>query len=195
MIAFELKMKTKRLNDSLRGSWQAKAADAKKQRTKARVACPPWDGGALLVVRLTRVSPGTLDDDALPAALKHVRDGVADRLKVDDASPLVRWEYAQAKGEAAVRVEVLRDPVRMLEVWVDAGLIRAPRAVSNYVPPRATPVDAAKEAEAFAPPAEMKGCHAGRDGECDWKQCPQEANGRANYQPRCPLATPEDDEC
>jgi fructose-1,6-bisphosphatase/sedoheptulose 1,7-bisphosphatase-like protein len=30
-------------------------------------------------------------------------------------------------------------------------------------------------------------CHAGMDGECYWSDCPQEANGRANYQSHCPL--------
>lgn len=60
-----------------------------------------------LVVRLTRVGARTLDFDNLVSSLKAVRDGVARRLKVDDATPLVSWEYAQAKGEYAVRVEVL----------------------------------------------------------------------------------------
>lgn len=34
-------------------------------------------------------------------------------------------------------------------------------------------------------------CHAGRDGDCNWKHCPQEANNRANYQTCCPLMTDE----
>lgn len=38
----------------------------------------------------------------------------------------------------------------------------------------------------FAP---EEGCHAGRDGECYWKTCPQERNKGANYQSFCcPLA-------
>lgn len=35
--------------------------------------------------------------------------------------------------------------------------------------------------------AETPHCHAGRDGDCNWPECPQEANNRANYQSRCPL--------
>lgn len=31
-------------------------------------------------------------------------------------------------------------------------------------------------------------CHAGRDGECIWGRCPQDADGRANYQTLCVLA-------
>lgn len=30
-------------------------------------------------------------------------------------------------------------------------------------------------------------CHAGSDGDCDWEACPQELNGRSNYQKVCPL--------
>lgn len=30
-------------------------------------------------------------------------------------------------------------------------------------------------------------CHAGSDGDCNWSECPQEANNRANYQSICPL--------
>jgi hypothetical protein len=37
-------------------------------------------------------------------------------------------------------------------------------------------------------------CHAGRDGDCNWKECPQEANNRANWKDVCPLAEDEDDE-
>jgi hypothetical protein len=37
-------------------------------------------------------------------------------------------------------------------------------------------------------------CHAGRDGDCFWPECPQEANNRANYQRWCPLATHDDEE-
>lgn len=37
-------------------------------------------------------------------------------------------------------------------------------------------------------------CHAGRDGDCDWELCPQEAHHRRNYKSSCPLLLPEDDE-
>lgn len=58
------------------------------------------------------------------------------------------------------------------------------------MPPEATPVGAAKEAEVFAAPR----CHAASDGECSWAQCPQEANNRANYKSWCPLAAKHDDD-
>jgi hypothetical protein len=40
--------------------------------------------------------------------------------------------------------------------------------------------------------APQEHCHAGRDGECNWDGCPQEANNRANYQSYCPLAAADD---
>jgi hypothetical protein len=61
----------------------------------------PW------CVRLTRVSPSRLDDDAVPLALKTIRDTLAAALGVDDGSPEVAFAYAQAKGKPmGVRVEV-----------------------------------------------------------------------------------------
>jgi hypothetical protein len=61
-----------------------------------------------LVVTLTRLSPGELDDDNLRPALKSVRDGVADALDVDDRDKRVRWEYYQRKQKAwgvEIRIE------------------------------------------------------------------------------------------
>ena len=57
---------------------------------KFRAAIP-----ALLVVELIRTGARALDGDNLQAALKAHRDAVAAVLRIDDASPLVRWEYGQ----------------------------------------------------------------------------------------------------
>lgn len=64
-----------------------------------------------VVVTLTRLSRGELDDDNLRGALKSVRDGVADALGLkSDRDPRVRWEYGQGRGTKAqpygVRIEV-----------------------------------------------------------------------------------------
>lgn len=102
---FDVPVKTASTSN-LREHWAAKnkRTDAQKRATRSR--CPPWTGGPLLLVTLTRVSPRALDDDNLRGALKSVRDAVATWLRVDDASPLVRWEYAQEKGATPmVRVE------------------------------------------------------------------------------------------
>ena len=86
--------------------WAVKAKQTDSQKRAARASCPVWNSGPLLVVKLTRVSPRALDDDNVRGALKSVRDGIATWLRVDDASPLVRWEYEQSKGEPCVRVDV-----------------------------------------------------------------------------------------
>jgi hypothetical protein len=65
---------------------------------------PP--AGTRLVVVLTRVSPRALDSDNLVGSCKHVRDGVADWLEVDDRAARVTWHVEQAKGPVAVRVLV-----------------------------------------------------------------------------------------
>ena len=93
--------------------WRARQKRAKAQRTlvamglKARLrlleVSPP------LVVLIQRVSPRRLDDDGCAAALKSVRDGVADALGVDDGSEAVVWLTDQAKGrprEQAVRIAI-----------------------------------------------------------------------------------------
>ena len=59
-----------------------------------------------LVVTITRVSPGRLDDDGATASAKHVRDTVARWLAVDDGDARVRYVVTQAKGAAGVRIDV-----------------------------------------------------------------------------------------
>lgn len=83
---------------NLREHHMARHRRTSAQKDATRRRCPEWVGGALLVVTLTRVAPRRLDDDNLRGALKSVRDAVASWLRVDDATPLVRWEYAQEKG-------------------------------------------------------------------------------------------------
>lgn len=62
-----------------------------------------------ITVLLTRIGRGTLDSDNLPSAFKHLRDGIADWLGVNDNNPLVRWQYEQQKGaEYAARIEFER---------------------------------------------------------------------------------------
>lgn len=63
-----------------------------------------------VTITLTRISPGTLDDDNLPSSMKHIRDELAAMMDLpNDRHPSVTWKYDQAKGkprEYAVRVEV-----------------------------------------------------------------------------------------
>jgi hypothetical protein len=98
-----------------REHWGSKARRAKLHRDRARLMTRSVLGRGRrrlalpLVVTITRVSPRTLDDDNNVAALKAVRDGIADALGVDDADPRVSWLCAQDRGkprEKAVRVEI-----------------------------------------------------------------------------------------
>lgn len=184
---------------NLREHWATKAKRVKAQRAAVARNMPKWTEGPLITVRLTRVGPRSLDTDNLAAALKGHRDAVAARLRVDDASPLVAWEYHQAKGDPAVVVQAwsagqptpltVGDMVPILNmhprrqprnqswemVHVASGYApsraapactcgyivghlktngghKATCAINGYTPPRTAPMDAAKEAEAFAPP-------------------------------------------
>ena len=91
-----------------REHWAAKAKRVKSQRSTAK-----FETQDLLMLKmplsvtLTRVSPRPLDDDNLRGALKAVRDGIADRLGINDRDPRVAWLYSQRrgkKGEQAVEV-------------------------------------------------------------------------------------------
>lgn len=65
-----------------------------------------------LVVELTRISFGKLDDDNLRAALKGVRDEIAWQFGINDRDPIVRWDYDSPGQEhgpkkyQAVRVRI-----------------------------------------------------------------------------------------
>jgi hypothetical protein len=82
-----------------REHWSTVASRAKRQRRAARLAVeslvnrhalrPP------LTVRIIRLGPRRLDDDNLAGSAKHIRDGVAEALGVDDADPAVTWAYGQ----------------------------------------------------------------------------------------------------
>lgn len=133
-LSFVVPVKTASTSN-LREHWAVKAKRTDAQKRAARAKCPPWTSGPLLVVTLTRVAPRALDDDNLRGALKSVRDGVATWLKVDDASPLVRWEYAQEKGgEPAVRVDVCSAEAALPSVRVERQPM-TPEERDEFLPP------------------------------------------------------------
>ena len=124
-----------------RECWGERAKRTKAQRRIVALALAST-AAPLLLVRLTRQAPRPLDDDNLRGALKAARDEVAAWLGSNDRNPLVAWEYAQAQGEPAVRVEVEvmhRDCPEPLEVPRMACARRRPglRLVSSYIPPKA----------------------------------------------------------
>lgn len=117
LLTRELPLKLRsRANEAIatRRGRRGQAARTKAQRSAARMVF----GGLRLdikvrtVVRLVRVSPRELDGDNLEAALKAVRDGVADALKINDRDPRVEWLADWEPGKAhqhAVRIEVYRE--------------------------------------------------------------------------------------
>lgn len=105
---------------NMREHWSKRARRAKEQRRVAYMWTPLLPRlGFPLTITLTRISPRKLDDDNLRSALKSVRDGIADRLEIDDRDSRVTWEYGQRKGdswEQAVLVEArLRDTVAVMK--------------------------------------------------------------------------------
>jgi len=62
-----------------------------------------------LVVTLTRIAPARfrrMDSDNLSGAFKQVRDGIAERMGVDDGDPRWIWRYQQEAGEWGVRIDI-----------------------------------------------------------------------------------------
>lgn len=89
-----------------RMSWRALASLKKKQKMATRRVIN--DGWYILplIITITRVGPRKLDDDNLAGACKYVRDAIADRVGVDDGSPLYTWRYEQCTGHYGVDVEI-----------------------------------------------------------------------------------------
>ena len=107
---------------NVRDHWSKKAARVRAQRQHIWVQ---WKNDvetrteniirSTCVVRLTRISSRSLDDDNLRGALKSCRDGIADCINPgrppgqSDNLPGMRFEYAQEKGkpkEKAVRIQI-----------------------------------------------------------------------------------------
>lgn len=91
---------------NMREHWGKRSRRVKAERAATALVCLRLKGffprDADLVVTLTRVAPGTLDDDNLASSLKGVRDELAVLLGRDDAPGSgVEWSYAQIRGRRA----------------------------------------------------------------------------------------------
>jgi hypothetical protein len=86
---------------NLREHWAVKAKRTKGQRTTTAMVLRSKLRGLTLPVDIciTRIAPRMLDTDNCVASMKAVQDGIADAFKLDDRSPLLRFEYAQRKGK------------------------------------------------------------------------------------------------
>lgn len=94
---------------NLREHWSKRAERARIQKMATLVVEPhPLP----CIVTITRMGPKPLDTDNLAISAKHLRDGIAARLGVDDADPRVEWRYRQDKSpehEAVVTIQPKRD--------------------------------------------------------------------------------------
>lgn len=91
--------------------WRTRHRRSKAQREVtsaflAELSGPPTPP---CVVRITRVSRGTMDDDNLASSAKHVRDEIAKWIGVDDKHrDVVRYVYEQRRGkEHLLEVEIV----------------------------------------------------------------------------------------
>jgi hypothetical protein len=98
-----------------RTCWRKRARTSREQRQVAKMATSSnmWSAWVIseegfdVCVRFTRHGKRTLDDDNLPTAFKHIRDGVADAIGIDDGSARYTWEYAQVKSkEYKIEIEI-----------------------------------------------------------------------------------------
>lgn len=94
---------------NMREHWAKKAARAKLHRQQANLMAMRIKTLELpATITLIRVGPRKLDDDNLRGALKAVRDGLADRIGIDDGDPRITWEYGQEKGRPKQRGVIVR---------------------------------------------------------------------------------------
>src|SRR5690242_9934722 len=115
-----------------REHWRPVAARAAVEKETTILTAPKHLPAVVLpcVVVLTRCSPRELDShDGLRAALKHIADGVAEWVGIDDReSERMRFQYEQERsrsGEEGVRVCVIQG-ARMVETieLVDSTEVR-----------------------------------------------------------------------
>jgi hypothetical protein len=98
-----------------REHWAVKAKRAKEQRSSAGWsmfrACKIIARNIEdpVTITITRRGGRRMDDDGLTASAKHVRDGIADWLGIDDGDPRLTWVVKQdtaPRGQHWVDVEV-----------------------------------------------------------------------------------------
>ena len=102
-----------------KGHWRPKAKRAKEQRSLTGLVMlqPIRKAGyrdvlkrsGQLLITLTRIAPQRLDVDNNVSSMKHVIDGIADALGIDDRTTLIDWRFSQRKGkpkEYAVEVVI-----------------------------------------------------------------------------------------
>jgi hypothetical protein len=103
--------------------WSVKAKQAKLERESAFFSVKKHELPCL--VQITRIGKLPLDDDNLAGACKSIRDGIADRLGINDRSPAVIWRYRHRKGPYGVEIEFLPVPEELRVQCVQPSLLEA----------------------------------------------------------------------
>ena len=91
-----------------REHWAARARRVKRERAAAIVV---RRHPLPCIVTIKRHGKRLMDGDNLQAACKALRDGIADRLGVDDADSRITWRYEQdVRPEFGVTVKIEARP-------------------------------------------------------------------------------------
>lgn len=93
-----------------REHWSAKAKRTKAHR-QAGFLLTPKGIELPAVVTITRVGIRPLDSDNLASCAKALRDGIAQKIGIDDGDSRITWLYAQRRGapkEFAAEVEITK---------------------------------------------------------------------------------------
>jgi hypothetical protein len=90
-VAYALRNPLNGSGGTTRGARYAASARRQSERAIGASLVPSRMRGPRAVVLLTRCSPKRFDDDGLAAALKSIRDGIAQRWQIDDGGPVVTW--------------------------------------------------------------------------------------------------------
>jgi len=90
---------------NLREHWSKRYKRTRSHR-QAAVVIPRGVHKLPCTVTIIRVGKRKMDGDNLQSACKALRDGIADRLGVDDADDRVQWQYDQKRGNYAAIVKI-----------------------------------------------------------------------------------------
>ena len=103
--------------------WCVRAKQARIEREAVYYTVRKYD--VPCIVKITRVGPRNLDDDNLAGACKSIRDGIADRLGINDGSEAIIWRYAQRKGPYGVEIEFSPMPQELRVQCIQPSLLVA----------------------------------------------------------------------
>lgn len=104
VLAAILQVRSKKVEHSA-GLWHTRNALLRAKISPAEILpCDVW---------ICRISVGKLDDDNLAGSAKHLRDGIAHALGIDDGGRLARWHYQQRKPECQQGPVAIRQGVQV----------------------------------------------------------------------------------